>query len=65
MFIEQALFGLAARQDCRLSQIARALEEPIKLKKTPGTVVASVGRLAQFCRPLQPPRKACARAIMP
>ncbi len=33
-FVEQMLFGLAASQDCKLSQIARALGEPITLKKT-------------------------------
>lgn len=33
-FIEQMLLGIAAAQDCKLSQIARALEEPITLKKT-------------------------------
>lgn len=33
-FIEQMLFGIAASQDCKLSRIARALAEPITLKKT-------------------------------
>jgi hypothetical protein len=33
-FIEQMLLGIAAAQDCKLSQIARALAEPITLKKT-------------------------------
>jgi hypothetical protein len=33
-FIEQMLLGLAAAQDCKLSQIARALGESITLKKT-------------------------------
>jgi hypothetical protein len=33
-FIEQMLFGIAASQDCKLSQISRALQEPISLKKT-------------------------------
>lgn len=33
-FIEQMLFGIAASQDCKLSQISRALREPISLKKT-------------------------------
>ena len=33
-FIEQMLFGIAASQDCKLSRIARSLNEPILLKKT-------------------------------
>ncbi len=33
-FIEQMLLGIAAAQDCKLSQIARSLNEPITLKKT-------------------------------
>lgn len=33
-FIGQMLFGIAASQDCKLSAIARALGEPISLKKT-------------------------------
>jgi hypothetical protein len=33
-FIEQMLLGIAAAQDCKLSQIARALDQPITLKKT-------------------------------
>lgn len=33
-FIEQMLFGIAASQDCKLSQIGRALGEAISLKKT-------------------------------
>jgi hypothetical protein len=33
-FIEQMLLGIAAAQDCKLSRIARALAEPIALKKT-------------------------------
>jgi len=33
-FIEQMLLGIAAAQDCKLSRIARALAEPISLKKT-------------------------------
>ena len=33
-FIEQMLLGIDAAQDCKLSQIARALAEPITLKKT-------------------------------
>jgi hypothetical protein len=33
-FIEQMLFGIAASQDCKLSQIGRALGESISLKKT-------------------------------
>lgn len=33
-FLEQMLFGLSARQDCKLSQVGRALGEPILLKKT-------------------------------
>jgi|SRR5262252_2217213 len=33
-FIEQMLLGIAAAQDCKLSQIGRALAEPITLKKT-------------------------------
>jgi hypothetical protein len=33
-FIEQMLFGLSASQDCQLSAISRALDEPITLKKT-------------------------------
>jgi len=33
-FIEQMLLGIAAAQDCKLSQIARALAEPLTLKKT-------------------------------
>lgn len=33
-FIEQMLFGIAASQDCKLSQIGRALGEDISLKKT-------------------------------
>jgi hypothetical protein len=33
-FIEQMLVGIAASQDCKLSRIARALNEPILLKKT-------------------------------
>ena len=33
-FLEQMLFGVSARQDCKLSQVARALDEPILLKKT-------------------------------
>jgi len=33
-FLEQMLFGLSASQDCKLSQVARALGEPILLKKT-------------------------------
>jgi hypothetical protein len=28
------LFGIAASQDCKLSQVSRALQEPISLKKT-------------------------------
>ena len=32
-FIEPMLLGIAARQDCKLSRIARALGEPIVLKK--------------------------------
>jgi hypothetical protein len=33
-FIEQMLLGIAASQDCKLSRIARALAEPVTLKKT-------------------------------
>lgn len=33
-FIEQMLFGLAASEDCKLSQVSRALNEEILLKKT-------------------------------
>jgi hypothetical protein len=33
-FLEQMLFGLSASQDCKLSQVARALGETILLKKT-------------------------------
>lgn len=33
-FIEQMLFGVAASQDCKVSQISRALGEDILLKKT-------------------------------
>ncbi len=33
-FIEQMLVGIAASQDCKLSRIARALDESITLKKT-------------------------------
>jgi hypothetical protein len=33
-FVEQMLFGISASQDCKLSQIARTLGEPITLKKT-------------------------------
>ena len=33
-FLEQMLYGLQAAQDVKLSNIARALGEPIKLKKT-------------------------------
>jgi hypothetical protein len=33
-FLEQMLLGIAAAQDCKLSQIARALGESITLKKT-------------------------------
>jgi hypothetical protein len=33
-FLEQMLLGIAAAQDCKLSHIARALDEPITLKKT-------------------------------
>lgn len=33
-FLEQMLFGISASQDCKLSQVARALGEPILLKKT-------------------------------
>jgi hypothetical protein len=33
-FIEQTLFGIAAAQDCKLSQISRAPGEPMTLKKT-------------------------------
>ena len=33
-FIEHMLLGIAAAQDCKLSQLARALAEPITLKKT-------------------------------
>ena len=33
-FLEQMLFGLSASQDCKLSQVGRALGEPILLKKT-------------------------------
>jgi hypothetical protein len=33
-FLEQMLFGVSASQDCKLSQVARALDEPILLKKT-------------------------------
>lgn len=33
-FLEQMFFGIAASQDCKLSQIGRALQEPISLKKT-------------------------------
>jgi hypothetical protein len=33
-FIQQMIFGIAASQDCKLSQIGRALGEDISLKKT-------------------------------
>jgi hypothetical protein len=33
-FIEQMLLGIAASEDCKLSEISRALGEPILLKKT-------------------------------
>jgi len=33
-FLEQMFFGLSASQDCKLSQVARALGEDITLKKT-------------------------------
>lgn len=33
-FLEQMLFGISASQDCKLSQVARVLGEPILLKKT-------------------------------
>lgn len=33
-FLEQMLFGVSASQDCKLSQVARALGETILLKKT-------------------------------
>jgi hypothetical protein len=33
-FLEQMLFGLSSSQDCKLSQVARALGEDITLKKT-------------------------------
>jgi hypothetical protein len=33
-FLEQMLYGVSASQDCKLSQVARALGEPILLKKT-------------------------------
>jgi hypothetical protein len=33
-FLEQMLFGISASQDCKLSQVARALGERILLKKT-------------------------------
>lgn len=33
-FIEPMLVGIAARQHCQRSRIARALDEPIRLKKT-------------------------------
>jgi hypothetical protein len=32
-FIEQMLLGIAASEDCKLSEISRALGEPILLKK--------------------------------
>ena len=31
VFIEEMLFGLSASQDCKLSAISRALDEPIRL----------------------------------
>jgi hypothetical protein len=33
-FLEQMFFGVSASQDCKLSQVARVLGEPILLKKT-------------------------------
>ena len=33
-FLEQMLYGVSASQDCKLSQVARVLGEPILLKKT-------------------------------
>ena len=38
-FLEQMLFGIAASQDCKLSQIRRALQESISLKKTEERII--------------------------
>ena len=43
-FVAEALYGIAARQSVRLSEIGRALEEPIALAKTETRLSRNLGR---------------------
>jgi hypothetical protein len=43
-FVGEALYGMAARQSVRLSEIGRALEEPIALAKTATRLSRNLGR---------------------
>ena len=43
-FVAQALYGIAARQSVRLTEIGRALEEPIALAKTETRLSRNLGR---------------------
>jgi hypothetical protein len=43
--VAEALYGIAARQSVRLSEIGRALEEPIALAKTETRLSRNLGRL--------------------
>ena len=43
-FIEQMVYGIVVSKDVKLSQISRALEEPIALKKTEDRLSINLGR---------------------
>ena len=43
-FVAEALYGIAARQSVRLTEIGRALEEPIALAKTETRLSRNLGR---------------------
>jgi len=45
-FVAEALYGIAARQSVRLSEIGRLLEEPIALIKTETSLSRNLGRPA-------------------
>ncbi len=43
-FVAEAVYGIAARQSVRLTEIGRALEEPIALAKTETRLSRNLGR---------------------
>ena len=45
-FVREMIYGIQARQSVRLTEVSRALAEPISIKKTVEPAVAAVGESA-------------------